>query len=213
MRRCPKRYAALLATGNQPKPGKVKQAAMRPPYDPRAVANLLLNLAARREDEPPLLVTNLALQKLLYFAHGHFLIRTGTPLVQGAFEAWRYGPVHPAVYQAFKGEGDRPIMIRAVGRNVMTGQERDLEVPDDAEVRKQLREVLNAYGRLSPGRLVQISHAPRGPWATVVNKSKTTVALGLRIPDSVTIECFKHQKVMVGPQSGVEEPDEDTPLV
>ena len=186
---------------------------MPPPYDPRAVANLLLDLAARRDDEPPLSITNLALQKLLYFAHGHFLIRTGTPLVQGAFEAWRYGPVHPAVYQAFKSEADRPIEIRAVGRNVMSGEERQLTVPDDLEVRRQLREVLHAYGRLSPGRLVEISHAPRGPWATVVNKAKTSIALGLRIPDSVTVECFKHQKVTVGPLSGVEEPDEDAPFV
>ena len=83
-----------------------------PPYDPRAVANLLLDTA----DEFGVDVTNLALQKLLYFAHGHFLKQIGQPLVQGAFEAWNNGPVHPAIYHAFKGAGREPsVRVLAVG--------------------------------------------------------------------------------------------------
>ena len=183
----------------------------RAPYDPRAVANLLLDLAADN-DGGPIPISNLALQKLLYFAHGHYLIRTGTPLVQGSFEAWQYGPVHPAVYNAFRCEAGRPIAIRAAARNVMTGETRPLALPDDADVRQQLRDVLRSYGHLSPGRLVDITHAPKGPWATVVNKAKTSVALGLRIPDSVTLDCFKYQKVSIGPETRVGEPVEDTPL-
>jgi uncharacterized phage-associated protein len=185
----------------------------KPPYDPRAVANLLLDLAAEN-DGGPIPISNLALQKLLYFAHGHYLIRNnGTPLVRGAFEAWTYGPVHPAVYLAFKSEAGRPIAMRATACNVMTGQTRPLALPDDADVRRQLRDVLRSYGHLSPGRLVDITHAPRGPWATVVNKAQTSVALGLRIPDTLTLECFKYQKVSVGPESRVGDPSEDTPLI
>ncbi len=153
----------------------------KPPYDPRAVANLLLDLAAKDHDGP-IPISNLALQKLLYFAHAHFLIRTETPLVQGYFEAWKYGPVHPAVYQAFKSEGDRPIMGRAEARNVMTGETWPLAPPDDAAVRRLVGDILRSYGHLSPGRLIDITHAPKGPWATVVNKAKTSIALGLRHP-------------------------------
>lgn len=183
----------------------------QPPYDPRAVANLLLDLADR-EDEGPVPISNLVLQKLLYFAHGHFLIRSGSPLVSGAFEAWTYGPVHPAVYREFKCQGNRPIEIRAVGRSVVTGQTHQLSAPDNQAVRRLLREVIRAYGHLSPGQLIDISHAPKGPWDTVVNKAKTSVALGLRIPDSVTVSCFKHQKITVRSESRIGEPDEDTPL-
>jgi uncharacterized phage-associated protein len=183
-----------------------------PPYDPRAVANLLLDLAADDQDGPGPL-TNLVLQKLLYFAHGHYLIRARCPLVTGGFEAWTYGPVHPGVYEAFKTEKARPIQIRAVGRNPVTGETNELRSPDNPQVRRLLKEVLAVYGKLSPGQLVDISHAPRGPWATVVDKSRTSVALGLRISDSVTLECFKHQKIMVGERSQVGEPGEDTPLV
>lgn len=180
-----------------------------PPYDPRSVANLLLDLAAGQG----IPITNLALQKLLYFAHGHFLIRTRRPLMSGSFEAWNYGPVHPAVYREFKSLGAKPIEARAVARDVMTGALKPLPPIDDNEVKQQLLSVLSSYGHLSPGRLVDISHAPRGPWATVVNKAKTSVSLGMRIPDSVTVECFKYQKVSVGLESRVGEPNEDSPFV
>jgi|SRR5579871_3897138 len=186
-----------------------------PPYDPRAVANLLLDLAAK-DPAGPIPITNLVLQKLLYFAHAHFLIRSGTretPLVQGYFEAWKYGPVHPAVYQAFKSEGDRPITMRAEARNVMTGETRLLALPDDATVCRLLGDILRSYGHLSPGRLIDITHAPKGPWATVVNKAKASVALGLRISDTVTLACFKFQKVSVGPEARAGEPGEDIPLI
>jgi uncharacterized phage-associated protein len=180
-----------------------------PPFDPRAVANLLLDIAFQEDAKP---ITHIALQKLLYFAHGHFLIRTNVPLVLGAFEAWKYGPVHPAVYESFRTEGRHPITIRAVAHDPFTGQAAPLSLPDNQEVREQLRYVLRSYGHLSPSRLVDISHAPRGPWATVVNKAQTSVALGMRIPDIVTKELFKHQKVTVGPDSRDEELDEDSPL-
>jgi uncharacterized phage-associated protein len=183
-----------------------------PPYDPRAIANMLLDIAGS-DEVGGLPISNLALQKLLYFAHGLFLIRTGQPLVQGGFEAWTYGPVHPAVYQAFKAEGGQPIRTRAEGRNVMTGAARPLATPTDPRVKACLYEIVRSYGHLSPGRLVDISHAPRGPWATIVNKARISMALGMRIPDSVTLECFKYQKVSVGSESRVGEPDVDTPLV
>lgn len=180
-------------------------------YDPRSIANLLLDMANRAEDGP-LPITHIALQKLLYFAHGHYLIRTGQPLVSGAFEAWKFGPVHPAVYREFKVEGNRPISTRAMSTDIMTGERRSIGIPNEVEVRRQIREVLNAYGKLSPGRLVDISHAPRGPWATVVNKAQTSVALGLRISDTITREHFKYQKVSVGIDSKVGDPNEDSPL-
>lgn len=176
--------------------------------DPRSVANLLLDLA----EEDGLKISNLVIQKLLYFAHAHFLIQTGRPLMQGAFEAWTHGPVHPAVYQAFKAEGSGHIRGRAVGRNVMTGQTRTLTTPADPDVRHCIRRVLSAYGHLSPRRLVDISHAPRGPWDTVVKAAETSVTLGMRIPDSVTRERFKYLKIAVGAESRVGDLYEDTPL-
>ncbi len=179
-----------------------------PPFDPRAVANLLLDTA----DEFGIAISNLALQKLLYFAHGHFLREMGKPLVQGAFEAWNNGPVHPAVYHAFKASGREAIRDRAAGRNVMTGETRVLNLPRYPDVLRHLRKVLDAYGHLSPGLLVAISHAPKGPWATIRDKAAHGTALGARIPDSVTLERFRFQKIAVGLGVEIDPLDDDAPL-
>ncbi len=180
-----------------------------PPYDPRAVANLLLDLA----DQFGIVVTHLALQKLLYFAHGHFLRENGQPLVQGGFEAWKNGPVHPAVYHAFKSAGREPITDRAVGRNVMTGMARALDLPRDPVVLRQLRRVLDAYGHLSPGLLVHISHAPKGPWDVIQKRASHSTALGSRIPDSLIKEAFRHHKVDAAIGMNTVVADDDEPVL
>jgi hypothetical protein len=71
---------------------------------------------------------------------------------------------------------------------------------------------MTSYGRMTAGRLVEISHAKNAPWHFIVNKAKTSVALGLRIPDNVIIERFRHHKVSVGAEPTLGEPSEDTPI-
>ena len=85
------------------------------PYDPRSVANLLLHEAARLD----ITITHLTIQRLLYFAHGLSLTRSGQPLVLGYFEAWRLGSVHPLIYAAFKPAGGAPIDVKARAQNIM----------------------------------------------------------------------------------------------
>lgn len=46
-------------------------------------------------------LTNLKLQKLLYFAWIEYFKNTGKPLFDDDFEAWKYGPVVPSVYYDF----------------------------------------------------------------------------------------------------------------
>src|SRR5690606_2091874 len=131
---------------------------------PRAVANLLLDEADRLQIK----ITNLALQKLLYFAHGIYLIQTKRPLVSGYFEAWQYGPVHPTAYRSFKEAGSTAIKFRAHGRDPLSGRQRELGLPDDARLTGMVQQVLNSYGRMPPGRLVDLSHAKGSPWEYVV---------------------------------------------
>lgn len=178
------------------------------PFDPRGIANLMLDEAER----VGACLTNLALQKLLYFAHGIFLNETKKPLVSGYFEAWQYGPVHPLIYKAFCSAGSDVIWFRAKGQNVLTGEARPIPEPDNPRVRSLIQQILGSYGNLSPGRLVDISHAKNSPWDFIVEKAQTSVAFGLRIPDSVIVERFKYHKVSIGalPKSG--EPSEDAPF-
>jgi len=167
-------------------------------FDPRAVANLLLDEADQRD----ITVTNLALQKLLYFAHGIYLTQNKRPLVSGYFEAWQYGPVHPAVYRAFKDAGSSRIRMRAQAQDPLTGRARELLTPT----------VLVSYGRMSPGRLVDLSHAKGSPWAFIADKARTDVAFGLRIPDNVIKERFRYHKMSVGEEPKAGEPEDDAPF-
>lgn len=187
----------------------VRHEFMSEAYDPRVIANLMLDEADRRG----LKLTNLALQKLIYFAHGIHLTKTKRPLVSGYFEAWQYGPVHPSVYRAFKPSGAKPITTRAVGKDPLTGKTRDLPKPSEMEVVDLVSDVMRSYGHLPPGRLVDLSHAKDSPWSVVVDKARTDVAFGMRIPDDVIIDRFRHHKVSVGisPRAG-EPPSDDAPF-
>lgn len=51
------------------------------------------------------LMSNMTLQKMLYYEQGYHLAEFGTPLFDDNIEAWMYGPVVPCVYEHFKGHG------------------------------------------------------------------------------------------------------------
>lgn len=188
-------------TGNQT--AEVKTA----PVDPRSVCNLMLDEANHKQP-----ITNLALQKLLYFAHAIYLIETKRPLVSGYFEAWQYGPVHPAAYAAFKAAGNQPIAFRALKQNPLTGESSPLPNPTDPEIIACASRVIATYARMTPGRLVEISHAPGAPWHFIVEKARESMAFGMRIPDDIIVTNFKHHKVPVGLMPTKGEPGEDVPF-
>lgn len=47
-------------------------------------------------------ISNLRLQKLLYFVQAKVLVETGDPCFEEEMEAWDFGPVVPCVYHAYK---------------------------------------------------------------------------------------------------------------
>lgn len=77
---------------------------------PIAVANFIIEVA-KKENKP---VTNLKLQKVLFFLQGYCLSEYETPLIDGNFSKWRYGPVEEEVYREFKYYGPAPIESKSV---------------------------------------------------------------------------------------------------
>lgn len=177
--------------------------------DPRIVANYLLDVAAKKG----IPITNLALQKLLYFAHAISLVERKTALVSGYFEAWQYGPVHPAVFQAFKSAGSRPIDFRTESFDPVIRVKKSLPTLNEKEACEICERVMIQFGRMSAGRLVDITHARGGPWEYIVSKAENGANIGLRIPNHIIAERHGRQKVTVTPVPRVGEPDEDSPLV
>lgn len=123
-------------------------------HDSATIANRLLELA--REDQNGL--TPMQLLKLVYIAHGWRLGLGGHGLIRDPVEAWQYGPVIPALYEAVRGYKGEPI-TRLVPAPV--GDE--LSEEEEALV----RDVYDRYGRMSGLDLSRITHAFGTPWSQV----------------------------------------------
>ena len=73
--------------------------------EPIAVANFVINLV----NENKLSVTNLQLQKILFFLQGYTLSKYQVGIVNGSFSKWQYGHVQKNVYCTFRDYGASPI--------------------------------------------------------------------------------------------------------
>ena len=177
-------------------------------YDSRIVANFMLDTAK----EYDIGLTNLALQKLLFFAHSICLSERKSALVSGYFEAWKYGPVHPVVYQAFKSQGSSVIMDRAMRFDPVTRMTSELGHLEDRVAKEICTRVILHFGRLNAGRLVDLTHADGGPWHHVVKNSENGANIGLRISNEVIAEKQSRLKISITPEPISGEPYEDSPL-
>jgi len=113
----------------------------------KKIADFILCFCAKHGD----LITNLKLQKLLYYSQAWHLAIRDEPLFDDPIEAWIHGPVQPAIYHAFKKHG-----LTAIPAPIDLG---DL----GGEPRKVVIDVLRAYGRFSAFDLEGITHREL-PW-------------------------------------------------
>jgi uncharacterized phage-associated protein len=97
-------------------------------------------------------ITNLKLQKLLYYAQGVYLALYDTVLFPEQIEAWTHGPVVPKVYRQYKQHGGEPIPVEKV----------DLELYDEG-LREILNEVNDVFGQFSALKLRAMTHS-EPPW-------------------------------------------------
>jgi uncharacterized phage-associated protein len=129
---------------------------------PKATAKQVADwiIAFHHEHGDP--ITNLRLQKLLYYAQAWRLALADEPLFDEDFEAWIHGPVVPAVYREFKKHGCEAVPVPPVPPTA--GDEPRFPKPGlGAAVEKHLGEVLEAYGDLSTWSLEQLTHQEE-PW-------------------------------------------------
>lgn len=71
------------------------------------IARHIIRFAKNRGES----ITNLKLQKLLYYAQSWYLAFEGKTLFNDRIEAWIRGPVVPNVYRQFKRYGFNPIPV------------------------------------------------------------------------------------------------------
>ena len=83
-------------------------------YNAIAVANHII----KYEHSKDRLISNLKLQKLLYFVQVQFFIEYGKPCFGNKIEAWSFGPVVPDVYHTYKIYGSLDITKLEDGINI-----------------------------------------------------------------------------------------------
>lgn len=152
--------------------------------DVRAIANVVLDYADRRK----IGVTNMALNKIVYFIHCDYLIEKGEPLIRAKIEAWQHGPVFREIYHEFKRCGEHVISSRAVKVDPHTGNVLKAEVCFGPEEEKYINNLIERYINFSAAHLRAISHREGGPWYRVWGHDGHSNP-GMRITDDLILEC------------------------
>lgn len=111
------------------------------------------------------LISNLKLQKLLYYVQGFNIAFFGKPLFDAEIEAWQYGPVVPEVYHKYKGYGYSGLSPSKSTLLKLTPEEEDL-----------FDQVYKVYGDFSAIGLMNLTHN-ESPWCNteigdVISKDK-----------------------------------------
>lgn len=126
---------------------KIKEGSMQTSYSD--VANYFLALANETGD----VLTNLKLQKLVYYAQAWYLANFKNPLFKTDFQAWVHGPAIPELYREYKKFGFSPITTKLK----MT------DVKIDNKVRNFLEEVAKVYMPYGAFELESMTHNEK-PW-------------------------------------------------
>lgn len=119
------------------------------------------------------LMSNMKLQKMLYYEQGFHLAVFDTPLFEEDIEAWMYGPVVPAVYEVYKDYGYNGIDPGKVEEVSLSDREQAL-----------FDEVYKVYGAYSAIGLMNMTHR-ESPWAN------TPAGVGSVISRDKMVEFFR----------------------
>lgn len=119
-------------------------------YAALTVAKYFLSITDRKESGD--LISNLKLQKLLYYAQGYSVALYGVknPLFPEKVYAWKHGPVVKRTYHHYSSYGDEALPAEAA------------PALDDG-TRAFLDEIYRVYGRFSAWALREMTHR-ESPW-------------------------------------------------
>ncbi len=102
-------------------------------------------------------VSNLQLQKILYYIQKDFLNR-GDRAFSDEIEAWQFGPVVPNVYYHYCGYGAMPISS--------AHEKYEVDVKD----KKIINTIVESKRILDPWTMVAETHKANGAWAQIYKK-------------------------------------------
>ena len=142
------------------------------------------------------LITNMKVQKLLYYVQGWHLGLYGTPVFDEQFQAWVHGPVQYEVYNEYKNYHWNPIL-------------EPVEKPDfDSSLIKHINEVLQAYGG-ETGYMLELLTHQEWPWIEA-RDDLAPDALSQNVISIKTMEEFFAEKAKKNERTGNYIPNNET---
>lgn len=125
-------------------------------FSAQDVANYFLSL---KDEDSGDLISNLKLQKLIYYAQGLHLALMHSPLFSESLVAWEHGPVVDSLYHKYKehGAGDIP-----------KPTDYEIEIIDEG-TQDLLDEVWIVFGQFSGWKLTNMTHE-EAPWKEAFEK-------------------------------------------
>lgn len=122
--------------------------------DAMSLARYIIDKCSR-ENHP---ISNLQLQKILYYIQLHFLVKNNTTLFNDPIEAWPFGPVVSRVYYQYCGFGAMPIRWRYEEAEMFSFQDDEKSAVD-----RIIQEKIN----VSPWALVKDTHQEGKAWSKI----------------------------------------------
>ena len=156
-------------------------------FDARQIANEIL----KRAWDQDVGITQLQINKIVYFLHGHHLKEFGVPLVKSEFRAWEYGPVHTALRAAFKCYGNEPITELATKFDPVKHQNADFPPLTDNQALTTIDHFVDVYLEIPTNQLVIMTHAEDTPWSETMRRAEQSINIGMKIPNSLIKQNFE----------------------
>lgn len=163
--------------------------------EPIAVANFVIDIANKNK----LTVTNLQLQKILFFLQGFSLDNYHVSLINGSFSKWQYGPVQKDVYRIFRDNGASPIINEYVNAYFDEKGQFQTQTPKMENISNDEKKALKAFTlkllKIPAWKLVGLTHHDPS-WYNYKNK-----IMNYEAPDyknEEILSCFNNSKLELG---------------
>jgi len=121
-------------------------------------------------------ISNLQLQKILYYVQVAFLKKRETPIFIENIEAWQFGPVVPVVYGYFCGFGSLRIRVSYD----------DISLTINDKDKRMLDKIIEDKREKLPWELVEDTHAIDKAWSRVYKDGQGNRRI---IPPELILAC------------------------
>ena len=144
------------------------------PYSSQQIADWFIarSRAELRLDDSAEQITNIKLNKLMYFTQGIYLALYDEKLFDDRFYASELGPISNEMHKKYQGK-DIPELDGCISddRAIQLARNYD-QILSDIRAAEVLNTTWYEFGDYTASELVTISHDKDGPWAKVYKKGK-----------------------------------------